>query len=446
MYKNNKNKYIDKQICTSLLVCLCSTITSPSTISVNITKDNIVEYKQKQNELIKQNKEKIKDIRNTVKNIKDEKKNKLDIDNKIAHVKKEIDETNVYISELSSQIRELEIQIEETKQIIKEKIELLKEALVSIYVAGDTMAIDIILGAKDFNDFLDKADIVRSVGGTIKELIDSLKEYIGSLETKQNRVLEIKEHEKAELKKSEASRAELQKLFEESEKLLSEYEKTQKQFQKEIDENDSAIRKLNAEIKKYYEEERRRIEEERRKNKNYVEPVVDTSNFVWPVPGYSKITSYFGEKTNRTRPHNGLDIAGAGVYGAPVVAVTSGTVIAVNSVVDANGQGGGGYGKYVMIAHGNKISTLYGHLSVVSVSKGQKVTKGQTIGNVGSTGFSTGPHLHFEVRIDNIRKDPLAYVNVPGSKKVKKPEVSIKNPEPVEPITNKNSQKTSIAG
>ena len=397
-------------MCTSLLACLCVNIMTPSTISVTITKDNISEYKKQQTELINKNKEKIKDIKNTAKNIKDEKKNKNEIDSRINVVKKEIDNINAYIAELNSQIRELEIQIEENKSIIKEKIELLKEALVSIYVAGDTMAIDIILGAKDFNDFLDKADIVRSVSGTIKELIDSLKEYITSLEDKQSRVLEIKDHERAELKKSETSRAELQKLFEESEKLLSEYEKTQKQYQKEIDENDSEIRKLNAEIKKYYEEERRRIEEERRKNKNYVEPVVDTSNFVWPVPGYSKITSYFGEKTNRTRAHNGLDIAGSGVYGAPVVAVSSGTVIAVNSVVDANNQGGGGYGKYVMIAHGNKISTLYGHLSVVTVQKGQKVTKGQTIGNVGSTGFSTGPHLHFEVRIDNIRKDPLNYV------------------------------------
>lgn len=398
-----------------LISCLISSIYFSSGVlfepSVLCKNKKIEETTKQRNELVKKKKQQEKDLKNNINNIKSETERKENIDSKISEVKSQIDIINLYISELNNKILELEKQIENTKLKIKEKVELLKEALVSIYVAGDTMAIDIVLGAKDFNDFLDKADIVRSVSGTIKELIDTLNECINELEAQQKQILELKEEQKLELKKAENQRAELQKLYEESEKLISEYEKSKEQIQKEIDENDSEIKALNSEIKKYYEEERRRIEEEKRKNKNYVEPKINKNGLVWPVPGYSKITSYFGETSNRSKAHNGLDIAGAGIYGAPVVAMAEGTVISVNTVVNSKGQGGGGYGKYVVIDHGGSTSTLYGHLSVVSVSKGQKVTRGQTIGNVGSTGFSTGPHLHFEVRENNIRKNPLNYVN-----------------------------------
>ena len=122
------------------------------------------------------------------------------------------------------------------------------------------------------------------------------------------------------------------------------------------------------------------------------------------------ISSGFSDTQNRSHVHGAIDIAGRGIYGANIVASAAGKVIMVNSVVNSQGQGGGGYGKFVVIDHGNGISTLYGHMSGVAVSKGQSVSQGQVIGNVGSTGFSTGPHLHFEYRVNGVRRNPLEIV------------------------------------
>ena len=101
--------------------------------------------------------------------------------------------------------------------------------------------------------------------------------------------------------------------------------------------------------------------------------------------------------------HGGIDIAAA--LGTPVLAAADGTVTAVNM----NDPRGGGYGYYVKLDHGGDIATLYGHCSVICVINGQKVSRGEMIARVGSTGNSTGDHLHFEIRINGLKQDPLAY-------------------------------------
>lgn len=124
-------------------------------------------------------------------------------------------------------------------------------------------------------------------------------------------------------------------------------------------------------------------------------------SWTWPVPGYSKILSGFCDVEGRSHSHGAIDIGGSGIYGATVVAANSGTVTQI-----CTDDRGGGYGNYVIIDHGNGKSTLYAHLSTVSVTEGQKVSAGQKIGNAGNTGFSTGPHLHFEYRVNGVRTNP----------------------------------------
>ena len=127
------------------------------------------------------------------------------------------------------------------------------------------------------------------------------------------------------------------------------------------------------------------------------------SNLQWPVPSCTLITSRFGYRvaptTGASTYHGGLDI-GAGM-GASIVAAGAGDVI----YAGANG----GYGNCVMIDHGNGVVTVYAHMSSIGVSYGQYVTAGQYVGAVGSTGVSTGPHCHFEVRINGVQTDPAAY-------------------------------------
>ncbi len=138
------------------------------------------------------------------------------------------------------------------------------------------------------------------------------------------------------------------------------------------------------------------------------EEASDSSNtsasgqFIWPLPYTHTVTSEFEWRWGRM--HNGIDIADSGVYGQSIVAADSGTVTFA-------GFNDGGYGYYVLIDHGNGYQTLYGHASSLAVSTGQTVSQGDTIAYVGSTGNSTGPHLHFEILVNGEKTNPLNYVS-----------------------------------
>ena len=132
----------------------------------------------------------------------------------------------------------------------------------------------------------------------------------------------------------------------------------------------------------------------------------EDGKLLWPSPGYTKINSYFGKRTapanGASTYHKGIDI-GAN-KGTPIYAAASGTVY-----VSQYGYNGG-YGNYVILSHGNGVQTLYGHCSELCVSVGEYVSQGQLIAKVGSTGDSTGNHLHFEVRVNGVAQDPQNYV------------------------------------
>ncbi len=135
---------------------------------------------------------------------------------------------------------------------------------------------------------------------------------------------------------------------------------------------------------------------------------VASGTFTWPLPHFKTITSYYGARWGTV--HQGLDISGYNVYGASIVAADGGTVYAVNRTSQWGTGMFAGYGYAVIIDHGNGLRTLYAHCSKISVVPGQRVSKGQVIAYVGNTGKSTGPHLHFEVRVNNKRVDPMKYL------------------------------------
>ena len=117
------------------------------------------------------------------------------------------------------------------------------------------------------------------------------------------------------------------------------------------------------------------------------------------------MTCPYGSRFGGSDFHTGIDISGGGAYGSPVLAANSGTV----KVANTSFTPGYGYGKYVIIDHGGGIQTLYGHMSALSVSVGDVVAQGQKIGEVGSTGWSTGPHIHFEIRVNNKAVNPQGW-------------------------------------
>ena len=134
------------------------------------------------------------------------------------------------------------------------------------------------------------------------------------------------------------------------------------------------------------------------------------------MPGYYGITSEFGPRWGSN--HNGMDICSYGIMGANICAAAPGTVIRVENLCPHNyGKDyscgcGGGYGRYCIVDHGNGLWTLYGHQTNVSCYVGQKVNTGDVLGQVGSTGWSTGAHLHFEVRLNNVAVNPRLFLNI----------------------------------
>lgn len=140
-----------------------------------------------------------------------------------------------------------------------------------------------------------------------------------------------------------------------------------------------------------------------------------SGRFAWPVRGSINLLDWFGTTSlggragaaPRPWPHKGIDLTAW--TGAPILAADSGTV-----VVAQVGGYNGGYGNYVVIDHGNGFSSLYAHLSTVAVSGGQVVAKGERVGASGSTGMTTGPHLHFEIRYDGVQRNPLCFLSLAG--------------------------------
>ncbi|MDE6580850.1 MAG: M23 family metallopeptidase, partial [Ruminiclostridium sp.] len=141
-------------------------------------------------------------------------------------------------------------------------------------------------------------------------------------------------------------------------------------------------------------------------------PPYQEGEWWWPLePQFTNITSPFGLDWlyGQQRFHKGIDISGGGIFGHPIYASKAGTVIIANNTYIE----GYSYGKYVVIDHGNGYTTLYGHASSLNVYVGQEVEQGDVIAYVGSTGNSTGPHLHFEVRLNNEYQSPWDYVSIP---------------------------------
>lgn len=353
-------------------------------------------------------------------------------------------------------IEQLDKTIIEQQDEIDKSVELFKERLCAMYVSGNDNLASIIVGSSDFYDIMSRVEMANRMAAYDEELINDILADIENLEKNKSDL----ESEKLTLNMKLESQ---QKKKEEKEASLKEFEKKMKQTQAEIDrikkeqsrlkgekadltaknkalqeEEDAiieeAIRKENERIAA---EDRRKADEEARRQQQATTapgnnggenqtvttptipdpPVPDTpsSGLMWPAPGCIYISSGYGSRWGTM--HRGIDIGDAGIHGRAAVASQSGTVIAVSNSCTHDypkdyGCGcGGNYGNYVLISHDGTYSTRYAHLSSVSVSVGDYVSQGQTIGYIGSTGWSTGDHLHFEVYVNGATQDPMNYVS-----------------------------------
>ena len=323
-------------------------------------------------------------------------KTKNEKDKKLAEKKNldnQVNNTQQRINLLNSTIEEKEQEIIDKQNDIDENYELFKQRMRAMYMTDKSTTIGLLLGAESFSEFLTKAEMVSSIAEHDQELLDQLIQDKKDIEEAKREI----EASKADVEVSKTSldqkKQELNGMVKQTEAqiqdialLEKEYLANQAQMQKEM----AAVQ---AEIDKIYQSINSTGE--------YTGGVMG-----WPVPGYSKITSDYGWRFNNTDFHTGIDISGPNIYGKQTVAVADGTVAFVQTTYTP----GRGYGKYIIVDHGGGITTLYGHGSEILVSVGQKVTRGQPLTLIGSTGWSTGPHLHFEVRVNGSHVNPWTYL------------------------------------
>ncbi|MBN2898579.1 MAG: peptidoglycan DD-metalloendopeptidase family protein [Clostridia bacterium] len=291
------------------------------------------------------------------------------------------------ISEHEVSIAEKEAIIEESTKNIADKGQLLNSRLRVMYKNGKAGYLEVVLGAEDFRDLLTRIDMVQKIYMHDRNLIEYMKEQKEIVVTERSR-LEQKKNELTALRSSKAERTTLLNTK------LSAVNKEQQTVKTDLVALEKREDNLAEDAKKLTEII---------KNMKLAETYVG-GEMMWPAPGYYKITSPFGYRIHPIlkvkKLHTGIDI---GIpYGKPVVAAQSGTVVFAGWM--------GGYGKVVLIDHGGGITTLYAHNSNLVVKKGQEVTKGEKVSECGSTGQSTGAHLHFEVRKNGEYIDPLEYV------------------------------------
>ena len=332
---------------------------------------------------------------------------------KVANVNSQIALNREKIAAYDARIAEQEAEKDRLNAQAEENMNVLRKRLRAIYMAGDTSALEIILGAKDFTDFVDKMQLVESISDYDAKLVDELEAQLDNV----NQVVESLNSDKAELEVEKASleenQSELNSLLAENEEALATLYGQKADAEDHMHASDDAIAEVNNEIEAYYES----LKQQQNQNNSgssggsYDTPVY-SGNYVWPAPGYYTLTSQFYEPRTGYY-HGGIDIAGSGFMGTTIVAAASGTVITSNNSCSHNWGKygscgcGGGFGNYVWIDHGGGKATIYAHLSYTTVYEGQYVTAGEVLGYGGSTGYSTGPHLHFECRYYGTKYDPM---------------------------------------
>ena len=291
---------------------------------------------------------------------------------------------------LQAKINENQAKLAQKKAEVAQRKKIYSKRLRQIYINGQINYLDVLLGAKDFGDFSSRMYLLQKIISSDIEMLTQLQKAEAEVKSRQEQLdAEMKEIKstQAEL---EAKRARANRLKEQRSYMLYKAQEEERQSQSEYERLLAISENITAML--------RNMESGGGSSSGGG----GTGRFIWPCRG--EITSYFGWRTHpifgTTKYHSGMDIAVD--YGTPILAADSGTVI-------YNGWLGG-YGYAVMIDHGSGLVTLYAHNQSLNVYEGQYVTKGTCIAYAGSTGYSTGPHCHFEVRLHGEVTEPLNYL------------------------------------
>ena len=424
----NKLKRI---LCAMLCVCMISIpMAIPTTVSAE---DSISDLEQQLQQLEQENEKYQKILDDTKSDIAEKEEYKSALVSKVQVLDEKIAVTREKISSLNDDIKEKQDAYDKGLSEVEDQFDALANRLRILYMSGNATDLEIIFGAKDFSDLIDKMELVKSLANSDKELISEIQTKLDELSTKKKSL----EADKKDLETQQASlksdQDEFNKLISDNDEILKNLYASNSEAQNSLESAALQSDEIEAKISQYYAAQKAAAEHAAQASQSSSSSgsssssssssssgssssgssssgsssviVPSGSGFAWPTPGFvSRSSEWFEDR--EVYNHGGIDIAGAGIMGTPVVATNSSCTH--NWGKSYSCGCGGGYGNYVMISHAGGKMTVYGHLTSLTVSSGQSVSRGQVIGYVGSTGNSTGPHLHYECRLNGVRYNPMS--------------------------------------
>ena len=356
------------------------------------------------------------------------------IDSEIAKLDKQINQLTKEIKQTKKQISKAEDDIVTMEETIENTSDKMAQKLRASYMKGSETTLQILMGSDSLASFLTRLEMMKRTSERDKKDIETFRDTVKTLKDTRKQLIKDKNALDEKRDKRQSNKDDLVVKRTELKKKEAEYNRTVKQLEKQYSTIDAYVAELDkssavyeAYINKLNKEKKAADADIDRILKEYYATSQSNQNtsgssgsaggsynsnasWSWPLGSAScYISSHYGYRNPNISGwgfHGGTDIAGGGIHGKPVYATRAGKVI---TAITSNS----GYGIYVLIDHGDGYSSLYAHMSARYVNTGDSVSKGQMIGRVGSTGNSTGPHLHFEIRYYGEKKNPMNYVKKP---------------------------------
>lgn len=402
-------KYICGVVGISLIVCLAGQAGRLGKVQASGLTNDLIKEKEAEISDAKELKKQLQAGLTDVKKIKEEleqskeslKQYVVQLDGELKVIQGKIADLKGKIEEKEEEIAQTEIELQDAIADQENQYQAMKQRIRFMYEKGDSLYMELVFSSESIGDMLNKAEYIEMLSAYDRKMLD---EYVATRKLIEL-YMEQLEEDKAYLEEAKAG---VENEETSLNTLIDEKKSTIEQVGKDIETKEAAIAEFEADIKEQNEtiamlekvvaEEKARLEEANRIR-------YDGGMFSWPAPSYTRISDEYG---NRIHPilgvqqfHNGIDLAAPG--GSAILAAYNGKVVAADY--------SGSMGNYIMIDHGDGLYTIYMHASALYVSKGASVTKGQKIAAVGSTGRSTGNHLHFSVRLNGSYVSPWKYLS-----------------------------------